>query len=91
MRIVKFVDDKGYVRSTRIKDEDPDSYAKYGIPVEIPDLESLDWDGIKRDIHNALMEAGLYTIQDVMKAANAFAPATTVLKRYLNEIYVSGG
>lgn len=89
MRIVKFVDEKGYVNSAWIKDEDPDSKAKYGIPVEIPNLDELDWDGFKRDLHNALLEAEFYTIEDVMKAANAFAPALTVLKRYLTDIYMN--
>ncbi len=90
MRIVNFTDKKGYLRSMWIKDEDPDSYARYGIPVEVPDLdEAFDWDGFKRDLHNALMQAEFYTLQDVMKAANAFAPAMSVLKRHLMSIYVS--
>lgn len=89
MRIVSFVDDKGYIRNVKIKDEDPDSHAKYGIPVDIPDLESLDWDGFKRDLHNSLVQSGFYTLQDVMKSGTAFTPAMTVLKRYLHALYAS--
>lgn len=89
MRIVNFTDKKGYLRSAQIKDEDPDSYAKYGIPVEIPDLEAFDWDGFRRDLHNALMQSEFYTLQDVMRAANAFAPAMSVLKRHLMNLYTS--
>jgi hypothetical protein len=87
MRIVNFTDEKGYLRTSLIKDEDPDSMAKYGIPVEIPDLEALDWDGFKRDLHNSLTQAEFYTLEDVMKSGQAFAPAMTVLKRYLTEVY----
>jgi hypothetical protein len=89
MRIVNFTDKKGYLRSAWVKEEDPDSMAKYGIPVEIPDLEMLDWDGLKRDMHNALTQAEFYTLEDVMKAGNAFGPAVTVLKRYLTNFYMS--
>ncbi len=90
MRIVKFTDKNGYIRSSWIKDEDPDSMGKYGVPVEIPDVEnSLDWDGFKRDLHNSLMENGLYTMEDVMKSGQAFAPAMTVLKRYLHSAYMA--
>ena len=89
MRIVNYVDKKGYLRASQIKDEDPDSMAKYGIPVEIPDLNHLDWDGFKRDLHNSLMRANFYTLEDVMKSGQAFAPAMTVVKRYLAEFYMS--
>lgn len=90
MRIVNYVDKKGYLRSAQVKDEDPDSFAKFGIPVEIPDLdEAFDWDGFKRDLHNALMRAEFYTLEDVMHAANAFAPAISVLKRHLMNLYTS--
>ena len=90
MRIVKYTDEKGYLRAAKIKDEDPDNMAKYGIPVEIPNLdETFDWDGFKRELHNALMQAEFYTLSDVMKAANAYAPALTVLKRYLHEYYMT--
>lgn len=88
MRVVKYIDKKGYLRAAMIKEEDPDSMAKYGIPVEIPDLETLDWDGLKRDMHNALTQAELYTLENVMKSGQAFAPAMTVMKRYLHEIYM---
>lgn len=95
MRIVKYTDKKGYIRSVKVKDEDPDSMAKYGVPVDFPDLDALDWDGLKRDLHNVLMESGYYTLSDVMKSGQAFAPAMTVLKRYLTECYTldssSGG
>jgi len=90
MKIVKFTDDKGYLRCAMIKDEDPDIMAKYGVPVEIPDIvNTIDWDGLKRDLHNALMQANLYTVQDVMKSGQAYAPAMTVIKRYLHEAYMA--
>ena len=89
MRIVNFTDEKGYLRAALIKDDDPDSMAKYGIPVGIPNLEELDWDGFKRDLHNSLMEAKFYTMKDVMSSGHAFAPAMTVLKRHLAQFYLS--
>jgi hypothetical protein len=30
-----------------------------------PDVEQIDWEAVKRDLHNALLEAGLVTIEDV--------------------------
>jgi hypothetical protein len=40
-------------------------------------------------LHNALMNSEFYTLQDVMNAANAFAPAMSVLKRHLMNLYTS--
>jgi hypothetical protein len=90
MKIVNYTDKKGYLRASKIKEDDPDSFVKHGIPVEVPDLEKmLDWDGFKRDLHNALMRAELYTLEDVRRSGTRFAPALTVLKRYLMVAYTS--
>jgi len=87
MRYVTYTDDNGYLRRTMIKDDDPDSMAKYGIPRDPPSIDLLDVDGLKRDLHNAMVREGIFSLSDVMKQANGLSPLIAVSKRYLFALY----
>ena len=56
MREVEWKDRHGYRHRSLVRDTDPDSAAENGIRQDPPDLDLLDWEGIKRDIHNAMIE-----------------------------------
>ena len=51
-----------------------------GIPVNVPRVEDLDWDAIKLEIHNSLVENGLFTWDDVQKRQTAI---TSILRATL--------
>lgn len=88
MKTVIYEDKGGYLRAAMIRDEDPDSMAAAGIPVEVPNLEDLDWEGIKRDIHNNLTRSGLFTWQDVLKRQNAITGIVSrVIKVHIVRLY----
>jgi len=89
MRKIVKTDRHGYRRAWLIRDDDPDETAEqYGVPLAPPDVEKLDWEEIKRDLHNALIDRGLYTWQDVQKAQNALGGiAQSVLRRRLVLLY----
>lgn len=59
MRMVEWTDKKGYRRRSWVRDEDADGAARHGIRHDPPDVRRLDWEGIKRDLHNALLDRGL--------------------------------
>ena len=64
MKVVVF-DRNGYkYRSTM---RDCDTVPSQGIIQGPPNLDDLDWEGIKRDLHNALFDAGLYCWLDVQQ------------------------
>jgi len=70
MRMVVVEDRFGYKRAYWVKNEDPDSAAEEGIPVSPPNLDNLDWELVKRDLHNMLVDRGLFTWMDVQRAQN---------------------
>jgi hypothetical protein len=91
MRKVTWVDEDGYKRQSWIKDNAPDSDAPKGTPDNPPDINSLDWDSIKRDVHNALVERGL-TSWDKLQAnqqINLTNVIAAVIKKYLVAAYRS--
>ena len=56
MRTVEWTDRHGYRHRSLVRDTDPDSAAENGVLQDPPDLNLLDWEGIMRDTHNALIE-----------------------------------
>jgi len=88
MRPVIYEDKKGYLHRVMVKDDDPDSAAKYGIPDGPPSLEDIDWSEMKREIHNALVRHGAFTWQEAQKNNGvALQAAISIFKRYLIHLY----
>lgn len=88
MRKVIVEDRHGYKHAYLIRDNDPDEMAEMGIPLEPPDINRLPWEEVKRDLHNFLVEQGLFTWQDVQAGQNKITTITrTLLKRPLVLLY----
>lgn len=84
MKTVTWVDKQGWSHQSLLRDNDPDASAPQGIPQDPPDVNSLDWDAIKRDLHQELLNRGLLNWSDLERLQNSLsAVATTVLKPYL--------
>lgn len=69
MRTVSWEDENGYRHRSLLRDGDHDNMAAQGILQDPPSLEELDWQAVKRDLHNALVTAGLYTWRDMEQGA----------------------
>lgn len=88
MKFISWTDEKGYRRRSLLRDTDPDHLAPQGIPADVPDLIHLDWDEIQRELHNALVDAELFTWADVQRAQNGVTSAVTrVFKKRLVTLY----
>lgn len=64
MRIIVYTDPHGKRHRAAVPDNVPDEQAKFGLRLDPPDLSTLDWDGIRDDIHNALVDLGVSTWRD---------------------------
>lgn len=64
MRKIIYTDNDGFKRVVMLRDSDPDSMARAGIPVSLP-ADDLDWGAIKRDLNNILIDRGLFALDDV--------------------------
>jgi hypothetical protein len=74
------------VRQALVRDGDPDETApERGIPNDPPDLDRLDWDTLKRELHNELVKRGLYDFEDVQRQQNGVSLAIrrVITKRVL--------
>ena len=68
METVTWTNKEGYVRRALITPATRDAPEK-GVPVG-PDVHRLDWDGIQRDLNNALQREGLLTWDDVQRSGD---------------------
>jgi len=90
MKLITWTDKDGFQHRSWVRDQDPEEMAEQGILQDPPNLEALDWEGIKRDLHNALMDAGLYSWRDVQNQGAADGLRGAILssiKRRLITLY----
>jgi hypothetical protein len=88
MRKVKWIDRSGWERVSLLRDEDPDEDAPLGVPVEMPDVEQVDWETVKRELHNALVQNGLFDYNDLVINQNGLPPLiAAIIKRQLVTLY----
>lgn len=88
MRKVEWVDSYGYRRASLLRDDDPDEIRESGVLVGPPNLDRLDWDEIKRDLHNELFKRGLFTWHDVQARQTGVKGAVlAVLRKRVAMLY----
>jgi len=87
MNLVKYTDENEITRAAYINEVVTDP--RQGIPITIPDvIDGLDWEAIPKEIHNALMERGLYSWDDVQKQQTAITGILrSVLLRKIIALY----
>jgi len=87
MRLVQWTDKHGYKHRSLVRDDDPDEMASQGILQDPPNLDELDWEAIKRDIHNRLVDAGLVSWRDVQEKRGLRGAILSSMKRELIQLY----
>jgi hypothetical protein len=89
LKEIKWTDEDGKQRKRLIRHRDPASLAQtQGIPLEPPDLDRLDWEQIRVDLHNRLMDLNILTWKDVQKAQKGVSSAIlSVLKNRVVNLY----
>jgi hypothetical protein len=75
MRQVTYTDKFGYKKVALVRDTDPDDFAEQGVPVGPPDLELVDWEEVKRDLNNILVDRGILTYHDIQRNPSAVSSA----------------
>lgn len=88
MKIVMWTDKDGYNHRSLLRDNDPDDMAPSGVPLDPPSLDRLDWEWLKKQLHNALVDQGLHDMNDVNQKGNGITTAImAVFKRPLVGLY----
>lgn len=90
MKLVKWTDSEGWKHLSLLRDDDPPQMAIQGINRDPPDINQLDWNEIKRDLHNELVGRGLSDWREVQKRQGDLTGAIqAVLRRRLKLLYRS--
>ena len=61
MKLIKWTDERGWLRQSWIGDNESEDQAPEGIPANPPDLSQLDYEEIFKELNNLLVERGLIT------------------------------
>jgi len=88
MRRVIIIDRFGYKRAYLCTDDMTDDEAEQGIPQTPPDLDLIEWEEVKKNLNNLLVDRGIFTLADVYKAQNVISSASkSVLKNRIVNLY----
>ena len=92
MKLIEWTDEDGYKRGSLLRHGDPDPIRDAGIPVGPPDLDMIDWEQVRRSLHNQLYERGIFTWEDVQREQSGVTAAVLhALKRQVLVLYRGGG
>lgn len=94
MKLVKWTDERGRNHEALVREKDTEQDAKEGRGVsrDPPDVDLLDWDAIKRDLHNKLLATGVTSLAEVHKQQTGLRSAvTSAIVPKLLELFRNGG
>lgn len=86
MRYVFFKDKSGKTRRTLVREEDGDEMAEFGLPAGPPDIEFIDWEALKVQVHNALVGAGAYDLMSLQRSG-VLESVGNIFKRHVQALY----
>ena len=81
MKRVIWTDSRGIKHASVIRDHDNESMAAHGMPADPPDVFGLDWNEIAKELHNTMVDRGLFTWADVQTQQNGIAGVLTSVLR----------
>lgn len=85
MKQVKWIDERGKIHLSLIRETDSDDMAKFGIPQDPPDISDI-LEMAKIELHNSLVECGILTYNDIIKYQNS---VSAIVKRVISNKIVS--
>ena len=92
LKRITWTDDDDWERAVLLPYSCPEDRVELGIPSEVPDISQLDWMAIQRDLHNALMNEGLLTWNDVQSGQGRInVICRRVLARRVLDLYRQTG
>lgn len=88
MKSIEWTDNNGYKHVSLVRDGDSNEDIHMGIPNDPPNVDQLDWEIIKRDLHNELHGLKLYTWNDVQRSQQGIISAIlSAIKPKLIQLY----
>ena len=94
MKLIEWTDERGYKHRAMVRDSDSSAMAQQGMGIRLdpPDVEQIDWESVKRDLHNLLVLHSI-TNWEHIKSDNPFFTASLIkaLKRHVITLFKETG
>ena len=88
MKTLIVVDRFGYKRAYLCTNDMSEDEAEQGIPQTPPDLDLIEWEEVKKNLNNLLVDRGIFTYADICQAQNAVSSVSkSVLKNRIVSLY----
>lgn len=88
MKLVKWEDEKGWKRAALVTDDMPEEDWHMGMTREPPGLEGITWNDCLKQIHNQLVDLGIFSLEDVQRHQTAVGNVVcSVIRRRIIELF----
>ena len=88
MKLVMYSDPNGFLHRAMLRDDMRSEQAEQGIPADPPDIiNGLDWEELKKNLHNHLVELGLFSIKDLQNNNLIASAILTTFQRPITDLY----
>lgn len=83
MKHIIWTDEKGWKHRMLVKDTDGMREAKYGIKQDPPMISAGDWEALRREVNNFMVDNNLYKFQDYVSNQSAAMALLNLIKRFI--------
>jgi hypothetical protein len=88
MKFVKWTDSNGIKHLAGITDNIPEKMPHLGYQFDPPDVFNINWQDVAKDLHNQLVDRGLFTYEDIQRYQNRLAGAILAsLRKRVKRLY----
>jgi hypothetical protein len=88
MKIVMWTDSLGRKHRSVLQEHMPATRPKEGYLSDPPDIRELNWDELVIELHNELVNRGLFTYEDIVHSQNGLTAAILrVFRKKVKDLY----
>lgn len=88
MKVVMWTDINGVKHRSVLQDDMPETRPRTGYLSDPPDVIHLNWNKLAIQLHNELVNRGLFTYQDVINSQNGITGAVlAVFRKKVKDLY----
>jgi len=84
MKKVTWEDNNGKLQVSLIRDNDSDNFAKFGIPIEIPDISGI-LEEAKVELHNQMIEREIFNFEDLQSGSLTAAINVSIKNKIISK------
>ena len=94
MKTIEWTDERGWFHRALVRDQDgvTQAMAGMGLSQDPPDVDRINWEAVKRDLHNLLVQHKIVNWENIRSSNNQLGGILIkALKKHVITLFKTGG